>query len=414
VVTEDNRPRTSWWTVTTVVVVGTAAAVVVGRDGESLGRSLRVLAVLAFCALAFVGARRGAGPAAVVRLGFGVAGTALGIGVGVPWWGDTGASVVSVTALAALVVGVPALLSGAIEVARAVPGRPAWLVRGSVGAVTLAGASILVSGVAVALAATNVAPTPLDEDRQLAGADEVELRTRDGVDLAGWYVPSRNGAAVVVVPGAGSNRGSVVRHAGVLAREGYGVLVLDPRGHGRSGGRAMDFGWHGDEDVVAALDELVGRPEVDPTRIGAVGLSMGGEVVLGASAADDRIRVVVAEGATARTAADRRWLADEYGPRGWVQNRMDDLTYGLVDLLTEASPPIPLADAARRSGVPVLLVAAQGVGNEPRSAAEIAAAAPRTVEVWEVPRGDHTGGFRSDPDGWRDRVVGFLDRHLSR
>jgi uncharacterized protein len=45
----------------------------------------------------------------------------------------------------------------------------------------------------------------------------------------------------------------------VLARHGYGVLLFDARGHGRSEGRAMDFGWFGDLDVSAAVSFLVAR-----------------------------------------------------------------------------------------------------------------------------------------------------------
>ena len=110
----------------------------------------------------------------------------------------------------------------------------------------------------------------------------------------------RNHAAVVLLHGAGSTRSSVLDHAVVLANHGYGVLLFDARGHGRSGGRAMDFGWYGDKDVTAAVSFLQTRPDVDDDLIAAVGLSMGGEEAIGAAASDRRIRAVVAEGATHR------------------------------------------------------------------------------------------------------------------
>src|SRR5690606_29218420 len=119
--------------------------------------------------------------------------------------------------------------------------------------------------------------------------------------------------------------------AAVLAGAGYGVLMIDARGHGDSGGRAMDFGWHGDADIVAATAFLAGRPEVDPDRIGAVGMSMGGEQAIGASGGDPRIRAVVAEGATARTAADAAWLSDRYGLRGALQEQIEKVQ----DLVTD-------------------------------------------------------------------------------
>ncbi|MGN6574842.1 MAG: alpha/beta hydrolase [Nocardioides sp.] len=145
--------------------------------------------------------------------------------------------------------------------------------------------------------------------------ETVTLRTTDGVGLAAWWVPSENGAAVVLLHGAGSSRTAVLDHAAVLGTHGYGVLLLDARGHGGSGGRGMDFGWYGERDIAAALDFVVGGADVDAGRIGLVGLSMGGEEAIGAAGLDPRVRAVVAEGATNRVAADKGYLS-AYGVRG--------------------------------------------------------------------------------------------------
>ena len=88
------------------------------------------------------------------------------------------------------------------------------------------------------------------------------FRTADGVRLSAWYIPPRNGAAVVLLPGAGSTRTAVLGQAAVLARHGYGALLVDTRGHGLSGGHAMDFGWWGDRDIAAAVSFLARQPGV--------------------------------------------------------------------------------------------------------------------------------------------------------
>ncbi|TCN31195.1 serine aminopeptidase S33 family [Kribbella orskensis] len=187
---------------------------------------------------------------------------------------------------------------------------------------------------------------------------EVRFATSEGVSLAGWYIPSRNRAAVVLVHGAGSTRSSALEHAVVLARHGYGVLLFDARGHGRSDGRAMDFGWYGDQDVSAAVSFLQTQPTVNDELIAAVGLSMGGEEAIGAAAHDGRIRAVVAEGATNRVSAHTAWLSDEYGWHGTMQEGLGWLTYGITDLLTAAEQPIALRDAvAAAAPRPVLLIA---------------------------------------------------------
>src|SRR5690606_29527710 len=129
---------------------------------------------------------------------------------------------------------------------------------------------------------------------------------------------------------------------------GFGVLLVDARGHGESGGRAMDFGWHGDLDVAAATAFLSDRPDVDGGRIGVVGMSMGGEEALGATADNDSIKAVVAEGATARSAGDEAWLSDIHGWRGSIQEGIEWVQDQVIDMLTSASVPVALRDAIGR------------------------------------------------------------------
>lgn len=242
--------------------------------------------------------------------------------------------------------------------------------------------------------------------------ENVSALTADDVRLAGWYVPSANGAAIVLCPGAGSTRSSVLDRAAVLARRGYGVLMIDARGHDGSDGRAMDFGWYGDQDIRAAVDLLTQRSDVRSGRVAVVGLSMGGEEFIGAFASDDRIKAVVAEGATNRVAGDKAWLSDELGLRGLLQEQLDRLTYGATDLLTPAPPPPTLrASAATAAPHPLLLVAAAGSFEEVGAARFIAAGSPASVTVWLAP-GGHTGALAAAPAEWQRRVGRFLDAAL--
>ena len=115
--------------------------------------------------------------------------------------------------------------------------------------------------------------------------ENISFTTSDGLRLQGWYIPSRNGAAVVDFPG----RLGTQTAARVLARHGYGVLLFDRRGEGRSEGGGNLLGWGGDKDIIAAVDWLKKRPDVDPRRIGGIGFSVGGELLLEAAAKDPEI-----------------------------------------------------------------------------------------------------------------------------
>jgi pimeloyl-ACP methyl ester carboxylesterase len=271
----------------------------------------------------------------------------------------------------------------------------------------------LVSSLAIAVAATHVPRASLGEhtpaDLGLEYRD-VTFAATDGVRLSGWWIPGRNGGAVVLLHGAGSTRSAVLDHPAVLARHGFGVLLYDARGHGRSAGRAMDFGWYGDEDVGGAVTFVATQPGV--TAIAAVGLSKGGEEAIGAAAADGRIRAVVAEGATNRVAGDKAWLPDEHGIRGWLQRPLDWLTYGAADALTGAAPPITLRAATAATSAPVLLIAAGNVTDEGDAARFIAGGSPATVTMWNVPGSGHTGALRAEPAQWEARVTTFLAESL--
>jgi len=125
---------------------------------------------------------------------------------------------------------------------------------------------------------------------------------------------------------------------------------------------------------------------------------MGGEEVIGAAAADPRIRAVVAEGAGQRVPADKTWMSEVYGVAGAAQAQLDKVTYAVVDLLTAADPPTPLRRAAELAAPrPMLLIAGGAVQDEEHAARAIQAGSPISVTVWVVPGSGHIAGLNTQP-----------------
>lgn len=234
--------------------------------------------------------------------------------------------------------------------------------------------------------------------------EDVTVTTSDGIDLAAWWVPPENGAALLLLHGSGSTRTSTLDHAEVLADAGFGVLMVDARGHGASEGSPMDIGWHGADDLSAAVNWLTARPDVDEGRLGAVGLSMGGEEALTLAGDDPRVRAVVGDGVGVRVAGDVLAPAP-------VEDAINRFVYAVTDLLTAASPPPPLREVigGLADDQQVLLVAAAG---ERDQAEWYADAAPDRVEVWDVPDVGHTRALDEHPQEWSSRVVAFLESAL--
>jgi pimeloyl-ACP methyl ester carboxylesterase len=236
---------------------------------------------------------------------------------------------------------------------------------------------------------------------------DVTLHTSDGVDLAAWYVPSRNGAAVVLVHGAGGDRaGGIESRAVMLAKRGYGVLLYDARGGGESGGRMESMGWTWHRDTRAAVDFLAARG-ID--RIGALGLSTGAETVLEAAGRDPRIRAVVAEGAQTRAWSEMRLLPHTF------ENVFYTVNFGTVVAAYEAlslhgqSPS--LARMVEQTRAPLLLISA-GTGFERDATRVYAQHAGGRATTWELPHVAHTGGLAAFPEQYDRRVTTFLDRAL--
>lgn len=241
--------------------------------------------------------------------------------------------------------------------------------------------------------------------------EDAWFETRDGATLSGWYLPSENGAAVALIHGSGSTRSNVLEHAAFLNRNGYGTLLFDSRGFGRSEGVGMSTGWYGDLDIDAAVTYLSERPDVEPGRIGVLGLSMGGEEAIAAAATDDRIRAVVAEGAGAVRSVDDMAAISEVGrvlgfPHYWLQT-------AVTDAFTDAPRPIGLVDAmAAIAPRPVMLISAGETELEYTEAYQ--AAAPHTTELWAPPDSGHTRALYTHQAEYRERVLRLFAEALGR
>ena len=140
---------------------------------------------------------------------------------------------------------------------------------------------------------------------------------------------------------------------------------------------------------------------------------MGGEEAIGAAASNPLIGAVVAEGATARNAADEAWLSDRFGVLGLLQEQLERLQDMATDVLTDASVPASMRDAVAASGdTRYLLITAGNVADEGHAAVHIAGGAPDRVHIWTVPDGDHTDGLDTAPREWERHVIDFLTDSL--
>ena len=285
--------------------------------------------------------------------------------------------------------------------------RRRWVNRAiaALGVVVLA--YLLLLPVAFAVVVTHKFREPIDGPPGPAYR-EVTFRASDGLRLTGWYVRSRNRAAVIVVHGGGGDRTGGLDHARLLARHGYGVLLYDSRGRGESEGSPNALGWEWPRDVAGAVEFLRGRPDVEPERLGGLGLSTGADVLIEFAAERPDLQAIVSAGATGRSHEDQRNLVgfDFATPYFFA------LT-SAVGVITSSWPNEPLKElVADVSPTPLLLIAAGNFQNERGYNRVYAEAAGEPVELWEIPDGNHTAAVREQREEYERRVVGLFDREL--
>lgn len=149
---------------------------------------------------------------------------------------------------------------------------------------------------------TRAADWLIERARRATAIDEVAFETDDGWILhATRSIPEcdRPIPGVVLLHSGRSDRGAYARLEVLLADAGLAVLNVDWRGRGESTNLGSYFdlssevkaaGWR---DAVAALDHLAAQPEVDATRLGAVGVVHGAEYAARAAHRDRRVRALV-------------------------------------------------------------------------------------------------------------------------
>jgi uncharacterized protein len=282
-----------------------------------------------------------------------------------------------------------------------------YLRRLALGAGSLVVAYVVVFPFILSYAFTHLARTGVPVPRLGAAHQDVAFRTNDGLTLRGWYVPSKNGAAVIVAPG----RSGTQNHARMLVRHGYGVLVFDRRGEGESDGDPNAFGWAANRDLKAALAFVQGRSDVNGGRIGGIGLSVGGETLLQAAAEAKGFKAVVSDGAGSRSLREDLVRSDS---DKWLELPTTAvITAGTAFFSNQAPPPNLEQLVARIAPRSVFFIYAEhGQPNEINLTQKYYAAAGEPKALWQVPAAGHTHGLSVRPREYERRVLAFFDRAL--
>lgn len=127
--------------------------------------------------------------------------------------------------------------------------------------------------------------------------EDVTVTSVDGLELVGWFIPSHNGAVIILQHGYKSTREELLNEAEMLYRHGYGLLLTTVRAHDYSEGEMITFGMYEVQDMDAWYQYLLTRADIDANRIGMLGNSFGGMLAIQYTAQNQNIKAVVADSA---------------------------------------------------------------------------------------------------------------------
>jgi len=240
---------------------------------------------------------------------------------------------------------------------------------------------------------------------------DVITQSSDGNTLHAWYVPSTNGAGIILQHGFKSDREELLEEAAMLANRGYGVLLTSIRAHDINEGELIAFGLKEMPDIDAWVKFLQAQEGI--TSIGMLGNSLGGTLSIQYAAENDAIKALVVHSAF---------------------SSMRDTINTSVRYFTDL-PPFPFAtlirfwaeqeikgdiddiDAKKWIGKisprPILILhSLSDVAISPESGELLLEAAAEPKELWQVEGVRHASFDTELAEAFEDKVGKFFDQYL--
>lgn len=245
----------------------------------------------------------------------------------------------------------------------------------------------------------------------------VKLETADAIPIEGWFFPpgaAQDGATVLLLHGLGGNRVHMMGPARFLHQAGYGVLAIDLRNHGNSGGELSTFGHDEVNDVKAALAFLQQQPAINPDKIAVYGHSLGGATAILAASELHELKAVI----VMSTFADIEFNAAQIAEA--LTGSSSDLMPDAMVWWGERQAGVPFAALDPQSAVagiaprPILIIHGEADGFiVPENADRLYKAAQAPKELLLIPNAGHNDVTLVGGDVLETAVLQFLATHFS-
>ncbi|MCC3375091.1 alpha/beta hydrolase [Cohnella sp. REN36] len=245
--------------------------------------------------------------------------------------------------------------------------------------------------------------------------EDVEIRSEDDLHLRGHFLPADRPTDKVAILAHGySGQGEdMAAFAHLYHESGYHVLMPDNRGHGHSDGTYIGFGWHDRKDYLRWIDYVVERIG-EQVQIVLHGVSMGGGTVLMVcgETLPEQVKCIISDCA----------YSSVTGILSYHLKQMFKLPsfpfIPLTSLICKLRAGFFFGEASalrqiRRARKPILFIHGDCDTFVPTKMVEqLFEAASGEKQKLIVPNAQHGMSFVTDPDGYRNTVLGFIRRYV--
>lgn len=236
----------------------------------------------------------------------------------------------------------------------------------------------------------------------------------DGLKLSAIYLPATDShKTAIVAHGYMGNAETMANYAKMFHDLGYNVLVPDARGHGKSEGDYIGFGWHERKDYVKWIDQVL-ETNGQSEEIVLYGISMGAATVMMTSGESLPTNV--------------KAIIEDCG----YSSVNEELAYQLNELFS--LPPFPLiqvtslmtkiragyffgeADAIKqleKNQLPMLFIHGDADTFVPYEMLDkVYQATNGPKEKYIVPGAEHAKAYSIDPENYQKTVSSFLEKYV--
>jgi pimeloyl-ACP methyl ester carboxylesterase len=233
--------------------------------------------------------------------------------------------------------------------------------------------------------------------------------------IAAWWIPprERTGKCVVALHGYGDAKVGAIAWAPMFHSLGYGVLAIDLRAHGESGGVYSTAGFWERHDVGDVINQFRAARPSETQSVILFGVSLGAAVAAATAVPRDDIDAVILESPYADYRSAITAHAEILGqPAGFLQEIGVRLAEWMSGADFDAVRPV---DVIPKIPCPLMIVQA---GDDPfvppvdaKRIEEAAASRPAELQTvyWHVPGAPHVQALSADATGYHAKLKTFLD-----